>query len=250
VTVTEIFPGASVAHEPQVHYIDGAARAHRLSLAGAAGVAFEEATMVREIPNHKGQRNVVGWHWSSTTDTHIAYESYLESCWLTIFDFDLTVTAMAAQPLRLVGLVNGVPLDHVPDFFLRRDDGRGGLVDVRAEALADDRFETQVAATRACCEQLGIGYDVFYEPKPQWWANVRYLAGYRRRPAVGLDQRARVLAAAQASATFDDLLDVVELPESLARPLILHLCWTQDLVFDLDDALHGWTRITTRRNVE
>ena len=245
-TVIELFPATPVTEDQfLVHYIDTDARSHVVDPGEASKVAFEHALLVRAIRNNKGQRNTIGKYWSSTTKRHIQFESFLESCWLTIFDFDPTITAMAAQPFRLTGRVDGALVDHVPDFFLRRHD-RGIVVDVRAEALQDERFAAQVAATQRFCDQAGFGYEVLNEPELQWWTNVRFLAGYRRPLAAGFDHTDRIVDLATDPVPFRSLAAFIDEP-ALARAMVLHLCWRQDLIFDLSQRLHDGTLLTARR---
>jgi hypothetical protein len=75
--------------------------------------------------------------WSSTTSGHVGFESWLERDHVMLMDFDPSVTGIASQPFWLHWQDGGGrPRRHAPDFFARRADGRGVVVDVRP----DDRI--------------------------------------------------------------------------------------------------------------
>lgn len=241
-TIREIFPGAS---EVTVFYIDEHDQPQDVPLARAGKVRFEDCKMIRRIASHVGQTNFIGWHWSSTTQTHIEFESHLESQWMTLFDFDPQIIGMAAQPFRIVGIYDGSLIDHTPDFFCRRVDGVGVVVDVRSTGLMDDRMRLQAAATQAWCETVGFEYELVNEPDPQWWINVRFLAHYRRTPAFGMDHVGTLLDLAQDPVPFAVLAASADIPE-LMGPVVLHLCWTQQLTFDLGAPLQDRTMLCTR----
>ena len=86
------------------------------------------------------------------------------------------------------------PASHVPDLLVWRA-GRPELGDVKSlERLEDPLFQAQVEATGRACGEAGIGYRVLAEPDRQLLANVRWLAGFRERPADLDGERMRMLA--------------------------------------------------------
>ncbi|MEV5568057.1 hypothetical protein AB0L54_35170, partial [Streptomyces sp. NPDC052196] len=103
----------------------------------ASEVAFEHCRPIRRIPHYIGQHHTPGWFWSATTRTLLGYESYLESQWLTLYDFDQDVIGISTQSLILDGLGVGEVWAHTPDIFCRRADGTAMLVDVKNPRLLD-----------------------------------------------------------------------------------------------------------------
>lgn len=94
--------------------------------------AFEDAAPVREFPPYRGQRNWPGAWWFSRTGQHVGYESWVERDTLMALDADPDVLAVASQPMWLHWVTeSGKPVRHAPDFFARRADGTGVLIDVR-----------------------------------------------------------------------------------------------------------------------
>jgi hypothetical protein len=80
------------------------------------------------------------------------------------------------------------------------------------------------------------------EPPAQRWANVFELSGKRRPLHLGQDLVPRLLELAAVPVPLGDLLSFVT-PEDLARGVLLHLCWRQAVVFDLDQPLRESTPV-------
>ena len=70
---------------------------------------------VREFRWYKGRRHYSGWYWCATGQRLVAYESRLELARIMLADFDPAVTAVAAQPFRLIGRDGSRVRRHVPD---------------------------------------------------------------------------------------------------------------------------------------
>ncbi len=49
-----------------------------VALSAAAELPFESSQPARRIPDYRHQRNMPGWWWSSSTRSHVVYESWLE----------------------------------------------------------------------------------------------------------------------------------------------------------------------------
>jgi hypothetical protein len=83
----------------------------------------------------------------------------------------------------------------------------------------------------------GWHYEVASEPPVIELANIRFLAGYRRRHLVddALVRRAR--AAGIDGATLAEAVTQVGGPAPQARATILHLMWTQELIVDTTQPL-------------
>lgn len=150
-----------------------------------------------------------------------------------LLDFDLRVTAIAAQPFWLRWRDDaGRSRRHAPDLFARLADGSGVVIDVRP----DDRIEQKDAeafdATRKACGLAGWGFRRVGVPDPVLVANIAWLARYRH-PRCGSPGLARVLLEGFAepaplmagAAAAGDPMAVL--------PALLHLMWRHALVTDL-----------------
>ena len=82
---------------------------------------------------HQGpdQANTPMTSWSSTTNRMIDAESYLQSVWMTLLDFDPAVIAFSAQPMRLSGIDAEGTWKSTPDLFVRRDDDSLSVMEVK-----------------------------------------------------------------------------------------------------------------------
>ncbi|WP_308402713.1 TnsA-like heteromeric transposase endonuclease subunit [Streptomyces sp. AC550_RSS872] len=73
---------------------------------------------------------------------------------------------------------------HTPDYFVRRRDGTGVVLDVRP----DDRIEPEDAVkfevTAAACARVGWGFEGVGVLDPVLAANLRWLSGYRHPSVV------------------------------------------------------------------
>jgi len=76
-------------------------------------------------------------------------------------------------------------------------------------------------------------YEMVGEPPAQRWANVFELSGKRRPLHLGRDLVPQLLELASVPVPLGDLLSFVT-PEDLACGVLMHLCWRQAVVFDLD----------------
>lgn len=204
----------------------------------AAALAVESALPIRRFYSWKGKRNYEGRWWSSTTRTHIAFESLLERDALMMADFDTEVVAIAAQPFALLW-----PRDtsgakhHVPDFFVRLANGDGRVVDVK-RAAAVKHAATQFELTRKACNEICWQYQVFTEPDPIFTANLRWLAGYRHdrfAPDVKVYDRITEAFTTPMSLALGvrDAASILNNPESPLLAHTYHLMWKQDLHTDL-----------------
>jgi hypothetical protein len=138
---------------------------------------------VRSPGVYRRQRHMPGRWFSTTAGRFLEYESLLERDWMLLMDFDRQVEWICEQPLRLRYRKNSEPASHVPDLLVWRA-GTWELCDVKSvERLEDPGFLAQVEATGLACAEAGFGYRVLSEPDRQLLANVRWLAGFRGRPA-------------------------------------------------------------------
>jgi hypothetical protein len=175
---------------------------------------------------------------------HIEYESNLERQWLTLLDFDTSIDKVAAQPLRFNGPVGDGCLDHIPDYFARLASGGGCVVDVKHPHFVDnDNVREQRELTATVCAELGFEYRYLTAIDKQRWANVSWLAGYRRTPLTGSEHVERLLHIASTPTRLDVLCSFGDHP-SIVRPIVFHLCWKQQLIFDLGRPLRDDTLIS------
>jgi hypothetical protein len=205
---------------------------------------FEAAVPVRAFGWAKHQRNFPGFWWFATTGEHVGYESWLERDHLMLLDFDPAVVCVAAQPFWLHWHDGHRSRRHAPDFFARRADGIGVVIDVRA----DDRIQPEdveaFAVTERACAQAGWVFRRVGVSDPVLVANVRWLSRYRH------------LRCGARSGLAEQLLEVFARPAPLlvgadevgdrlsVLPVVFHLLWRQVLVADLTvGPLHSQTMV-------
>ncbi|MBK3632249.1 TnsA-like heteromeric transposase endonuclease subunit [Streptomyces sp. MBT97] len=95
---------------------------------------------------------MTGDYWSTQVRKSFACESRLERDHAMLMGFDPQVAGLVSQPFRLLWPAGRGRLGPVPDFFARRVDGTGVVVDVRPEGrgIAPDDAEAVAAAERVC----------------------------------------------------------------------------------------------------
>lgn len=201
-------------------------------LADAWAQRFESLPPVRVPRAFKGQRNFAGSWWFATTQSHVAYESWLERDHLMLLDFAPEVVAVAAQPFTAVLSTPVGPRKHTPDYFVRMADGTGVVIDVRPDARAAkdaDVFD----ATAAACARVGWDYQRLGDITPLLAANVRWLSGYRHprcrteHIADGLIERATA-----SEVDLGALVRAVGNPV-VVLPCLFHLLWSGELAADI-----------------
>lgn len=186
---------------------------------------FEDALPVRQFHFEKGLRSFAGWWYFATTATHVGFESWLERDHLMLMDFDPRVSAVSSQPFWLRWRDEaGKTRRHVPDFFVRRDDGAGVVVDVRPDDRIPVRDAEVFAVTASACELAGWEYRRVGDLDPVLVANVRWLSRYRHSRC-GVPEIAEALMEvfAQARGLFDGATAVGERLGVL--PVLFHLMW-------------------------
>jgi hypothetical protein len=223
--------------------LDG--RERREPLQAVTGSAFEQVPPVRSFAAYRGQRNNTGLWWSVTTGSHVGYESWLERDHLTLLDFDPTVVGVASQPFWLFWTAeDGRRRSHAPDFFARRRDGSGLVIDVRPVKRVRPRDSAAFEATRRACAVVGWDFRLVHEPEPVRMANVRWLAGYRHPRCLnaGLAETARTV--------FLNGMPLMDGAEALGDtlgtlPTVFHLLWSGELRTDLELPLSRTSLVTT-----
>jgi hypothetical protein len=169
-----------VAGGVEVEFADREGVMRREPLGGCWNLAFERVAPVRGFASFCGQRNRPGLWWFATTGEHVGHESWLERDRLMALDADPEVVRVAAQPMWLHWVTeSGRPVRHAPDFFARRADGTGVVIDVRADERIGERDAAVFAATAQVCARVGWQYQRAGELGPVHAANLRWLSGYR-----------------------------------------------------------------------
>ncbi|GAA3313960.1 TnsA-like heteromeric transposase endonuclease subunit [Arthrobacter ramosus] len=211
-------------------------------LAAWASLRLESALPVRSFFSWPGKRNYEGLWWSSTTGSHVGFESLLERDFLMLADYDEDIVGIASQPFAVLWPrgTEGAR-GHVPDFFVRLSDGGGRVVDVRHP----DHLEAgrrQFSMTRALCEEAGWDYEVFSGVAEPAASNLRWLSGYRlHRYAPGSTIVPAIMDAVgsgvSVSAGVRRASRMLRLEPSTVQAHLLHLAFIGVLQVGLDEPL-------------
>lgn len=203
-------------------------------------LSIETFEPVRDLPHHSNQNSRPGFTYVRTIDDFVQHESGLESHYVMEADFDPCVTAISCQPFRIY-FASGTGLnDHVPDMFVRFEDGRGEVWDVKpTKDHEKSHVKKQFDETEKICVALGWGYRRLGDPSEARLLNLRMLAHFRR-DFPGLDESAvLVLDVVQQKGRvpFGELVDACGVVAHVARPTVLTLVWERFLSVDLDAPL-------------
>jgi hypothetical protein len=193
----------------------------------------------RTFPWFLGQRNYSGRYWSATERALVGYESLLELSRLILADFDCEVKRIASQPFHLVIRKSGIQRRRTPDFLLVREGGPL-VVDVKSSMeLAKDDVIGLLELTREVVQSRGWDYEIACEPEKAYFANVRFLAGYRRDWLFSFDVLAEIRSAAacEPQQRICDVIDSISRPKAIALAGLMHLLWRHELRVDLTTAL-------------
>ena len=203
-------------------------------------MAFERVAAVRGFASFRGQRNRPGLWWFATTGEHVGHESWLERDRLMALDADPEVVGVAAQPMWLRWTEeSGRPVRHAPDYFARRADGTGVVVDVRPDQRIGEQDAAVFAATARLCAQVGWEYQRVGELGPVHAANLRWLSGYRHprfaQPGLaarlgGGVRRSRAPLLGGAAAAGDPVA---------VLPVLFGMLWRGELAAELERDLLG-----------
>ncbi|GAA1150805.1 hypothetical protein F4556_004533 [Kitasatospora gansuensis] len=227
-----------------LRYYDATGTEHLVPAADATTVPFEDCLPARDLPSYPGIRHTPGSYWAACCDAVLDYESYLESKWMRLLDFDHQVKALSAQPFLFEGADRSGKWRHTPDLFVRRTDGSALLLDVKNPLrIQTPRVLHQARRTASACELMGWDYQMVGEPDPQLWATVEWLGGYRRPLNATADLIGPLLDLATDPVPIGALVSFLD-PE-LARPVVYHLMWHHRLRFDLTRPLRDHTPVWT-----
>lgn len=206
----------------------------------ASAERLKGASPWRTFRSFKGQRHFPGSYWSATMADHVIYKSRLELARLLYADFDRSVRSISAQPFLLETQIGGQVRRHVPDFLLVTDAGPL-VVDVKPrQHLSKEKTAFTLTWCRSVVEDRGWEYEVWSEPPEAELANLRMLAGYRRK---WLFDPALLDALTGADLDGTRLGDVpaakAECPRRLVWAHLLHLIWSHAYSVNLSTALSG-----------
>lgn len=229
----------------ELEFVGGDGRRRRGLLGELFSAGFEDALPVRGFRWSRSQEHFPGWWWSATTGRHVGYESWLERDHAMLLDFDPAVVGFSSQPFCLCWHDGVRSRRHPPDYFARRADGTGVVVDVRADERIEAKDREVFAATELACAQAGWQFLRVGVLEPVFAANVRWLARYRHP---------RCLREACAQR----LLEIFAQPTALRAgaglagdplgtlPVLYHLLWRRDLTCDLRGTLLGSDTLVLR----
>ena len=223
--------GPSAAPGFEVAFVDADGAERHEPLTGCLRAEFERARPVRGFASFPGSRISRGFGGYPRQASTWA-SSWLERDVVMWLDADPDVAAVASQPFWLSWPDGERLVRHAPDFFARRADGTGLVIDVRADDRIEPGDAAKFKATARVCALAGWDYLRTGALDPVLAANLRWLSGYRHP---------RYAAAPLAR----DLARIFERPRALmdgARaagdpiavlPALFGLLWRQTLVADL-----------------
>ena len=188
---------------------------------------------MRAFFSRKGQRHFPGWYYAVTTGRHVGFESWLERDHAMLLDFDPQVVGLASQPFWLHWTVEAERRRHAPDYFVRKADGTGVVLDVRADDRIEPRDAQAFEATRRACGLVGWEFRRLGTMTPLFVRNLRWISRYRhprcRGPAGVAERLLEVFA--QARPLFEGAGMVGD--RLLVLPVLYHLLWCGHLSADL-----------------
>lgn len=174
----------------------------------AGRVAFEDADPVREFVSWPGKRNFEGRLWLSSTGQHVPFESFWERAFLATLDRAGDAVAVSSQPMWIRW--RSPKRSHAPDYFVRRTDGSGLLVDVKPADRVKPEDRAKFELTRRLAAALGWSYLIFDELPGATQENLRFLMRYRDPAWLdGVDLTSLPLAGAMTLGKLIAILDDV-----------------------------------------
>jgi hypothetical protein len=206
--------------------------------------AVAEGLPWRRFPWYLGQRNYSGMYWAATEAKLVGYESLLELSRLTLADYDRSSKRIVSQPFQITARVGGERLLRVPDYLVLTD-AEPLVIDVtRRDRLEKPKYQHTFDLTRRVVELRGWRYELAHEPPRIEYANVRFLAGYRR-PWLFDEQvltEVRRFAESLPEPSVGEIVSGSRYPKRTALPALMHLLWRQDhLMVDITERLSPTT---------
>lgn len=216
-----------------------------LPLVDAALIPMSELRPVRVLKNHRKQARRPGLLHFASSRKLVFCRSRLAMRVLRVLDFDRGIKDALAQPFTLHrgDAVRGL---RPPDFLIELHGGGRVAVDVVTEkALGTKAHARRAPAMEAAAASVGWQYRALGDPDPVTYANIAWLAGYRR-PSINHERYGpALLDACEQRTTIREALHRVRGPEALVRPVLFHLMWRQELVADLTALLSETSEVWT-----
>ncbi|HYA50136.1 MAG TPA: TnsA-like heteromeric transposase endonuclease subunit, partial [Streptosporangiaceae bacterium] len=136
---------------------------------------------------------------------------------------------------------------HAPDYFARRADGTGVVIDVRPDGRIGEKDAAVFAATAQACAQVGWEYQRAGELGPVHAANLRWLSGYRH------PRFAQPKLAARLGEVFAGpgslLAGAAAAGDPVAvLPVLFGMLWRGELAADLEAGLLGAATLVHARD--
>ena len=231
VAALNLEPGAGPRFFLEFAGADGAR--HRESLTACVTERYENALPVRSFQWAKGASHFAGSWWSSTTGDHVGFESWLERDHVMVMDFDPAIVGIASQPFWLHWQdEGGRAWRHAPDFFARRADGSGLVVDVRPDDRIPVRDAEVFRMTAMACGQAGWEFRRAGTIAPVVRANIRWLSRYRHQRCRREPAAAGLLEAFGAGRPL--VAGVAQVGDPVAvLPVAFHLLCRRELACDM-----------------
>lgn len=204
-------------------------------------VPLEQAHAMRQFYSWKGKRNLEGHWFVETTQSHVQFESRLESRFLVWADWEPDVIGVSSQPLAILWPRGGSRKSHVPDYFIREANGAGTVIDVRPlDRVEKDR--DQFEATRDLCREVGWGYRVWTGLDRFEMDGIAFVSGYRfARCAPSPEVREALLEVYGSPIPLEEGLRWVGHRAGVEQNVVLtglyHLVWAHELAMDMSAPL-------------
>lgn len=217
--------------------LSSGARVEQRELPLLAKCAPGELQPVREPRAYKGQRNVPGYFWMSKLNRLVWYESRLEMVILKQIDFDPLLIDVLPQPFVLHYRDAKGSASHTPDYLAWYRDGSRRVFNVKpAKFVHKPNNQRAFAACAEACRAINWQYSTQAEPPPQYFANLSWLAGYRRRPPHFETYASAIIEGIGAGTTIGSLLPDLG-PPALVRPVLFYLMWVRQIDIDMHSVL-------------
>lgn len=199
---------------------------------------------VRKIP--KSFRAVTGRFPSAINRQKVVgYESKLEHDYYLMLEFDSNVKSYEEQPVKIPGVVKGIPVTYVPDCLVKYKDGRRPLlVEVKySSELNDDNVNLmfKIARMKEYAAENRIDFTVITENDVygDFFTNCLQLYRKARPPARIKLTRPQILKLFDHSKEMtlkELLLSFGDTPTAWAdyTPSIWHMLFTGEIVTDLN----------------
>jgi hypothetical protein len=169
----------------------------------------------------------------------VGHESWLERDRLMALDADPEVVGVAAQPMWLRWTAeSGRLVRHAPDYFARRADGTGVVIDVRPDQRIGDQDAAVFAATARLCACVGWEYHRVGELGVVHAANLRWLSGYRHPRFAQPQLAARLAEVFAGGAALLDGAAAAGDPVAVL-PVLFGMLWRGELAVELERDLLG-----------